>query len=337
MTSKMPPAESDCFNNSSPLHAGDFETNRLAGSFTTFGIGGPIKYFASAEDPEALAGAIAFAKQEDLPWVVIGEGSNLLVADEGFGGVVIENSISHFEDLGNGEFFIGSGNNLWQTIDDLVAEGWSGMEKMSGIPGSVGGAIYGNAGAYGQETKDVVKSVIYFDTEAETFDGLSNEKCEFKYRDSIFKCHKQWVITGCKIWLQAGEAGLLADEAAEIVSARKEKYPPGLKCPGSFFKNIFYANLPQAAQAMIPEEKVKGGKVASGYLIDECGLRGKKVGGVRISDIHGNLFVNDGNATAKDVLTLASLARQAVWEKFEITLKPEVQLLGDILLPDLLK
>lgn len=321
--------------NISKLLEDDFSSAVSSRELTTFGIGGAIKYYIEAETAEELGGAIDFAEESNLPWVVVGEGSNLLVADNGFEGVVIRNAIAHFEDLGDGRFFIGSGNNLWQTIDDLIADGWQGMEKMSGIPGSVGGAIYGNAGAYGQETKDSVESVIYFDASTCAFEGLANNGCEFKYRSSIFKQHKDWIITGCKLHLQAGEAKTLEADASEIVDMRKEKYPPGLKCPGSFFKNIIFDDLSEATQKMIPSEKVRGGKVASGYLIDECGLRGKQIGDIKIADIHGNLFVNLGQATASDALALADIARRLVFEKFGVTLEPEVQMLGSIKLADL--
>lgn len=296
-------------------------------NFTTIGIGGPAKFFVAVESEEELAAAIQSAEAAKLRWVVVGEGSNLIVADKGYEGVVIQNGIKRFERNGC-KFVVGAGNNLLKIILKLNRLGLAGMEKMAGIPGTVGGAIYGCAGAYGQEVKDRLVRARIFD--GKKFRWISKRQCDFGYRDSVFKRKKDWVIVAVKFKLEKGATGLMG-LAKEIIKLREKKYPPGLRCPGSFFKNIKLADLPAGQRKSfikkIPPDKIMFGKVPAGYLLDEAGAKGIRQGRIWVASHHGNLIYNPGGGLARDVEKLARLLKSKVKQKFGIMLEEEVQYL----------
>ncbi len=293
---------------------------------TRFGFGGFTKYYCVVRNKRDLVEALKFSNQNNIPYFVIGSGTNILPPSGRKELLVVKNKIEYFRNNSNSTYEVGSGNNLDKLIDRFNLLGLSGLEKMAGIPGTVGGAIRGNAGAYGQEIKNVVDSVYIFD--GVKFGWLSKRGCLFRYRESVFKNNPQLIIISVKLRLKRSKPELIKKISREIRSLRFKKYPKNIKCAGSYFKNILLRDiLDKKNKDRIRKEfkdSIKNGKVPAGKIIDFLGLRGKKVGGVKISDHHGNLVVNLGNGTPEQVATLAKLIKDSVLREFKLKLEEEV-------------
>lgn len=299
----------------------------LMSQATTLQIGGPAKDFQVAKTESELI-KIIMANQ-DLPagrqdFLVIGGGSNLLVSDKGVNKLIIKNEIVSTEQNGN-KVIVSAGNILQDLVDYTIQYDLSGLQKLTGIPGTVGGAVYGNAGAYGQTISDHLIEVKAFDGEKIII--LTKEQCQFGYRDSGFKKNRQTILE-ITFLLEEGKSQILASEASDILSKRLIKYPKGIKCPGSFFKNLVADDLPKEILQKIPPDKITYGKISAGYLLETVGAQGKVLDGIEIASYHANLFVNKGNGTAKAFYDLAKKYAEKVKEKFGITLEPEVQLIN---------
>lgn len=296
--------------------------------FSTFQIGGPADFFAGVTTVPELIEALDYALQNNLKTFVFSGGSNLLIADHGFRGLVIRiaNASVRFTDR---DIYADAGANLLDLIQTANARGLAGMERLAGIPGSLGGAIRGNAGAFGAELKDVVLSVKVYDRERKTLREFSNRDCHFSYRDSYFKSRPELVILSAQLRFAEGDPVALTGVADQTIRQREAKHPQNAKCAGSFFMN------PAVSDAALREEfakdtgKVpKDDKLPAGWLIDHAGLRGKRLGGAEVSSKHPNYLVNTGTATAEDVVMLASLVKQRVRTELGVQLKEEVQLVG---------
>lgn len=293
--------------------------------YTTLGIGGPARFFREVRKEEELLETIIWARENRIPFLVIGCGSNLLVSDCGFSGLVIRNAVEGIRRTDQ-RLLVKGGTLLPDLVDFANRTGLGGLEKMVGIPGTVAGAIYGNAGAYGQSISDHLTGVDVFNGRGVgCFSGL---QCRFSYRESIFKTRRDLVILEAEFKPERSEPRTLQAASQEIRTLRETKYPPGLRCPGSFFKNLPVQDLSSAAVSKIPRERIVHGKVPAGYLLEEVGAKGKSRGAVRVASYHGNLFFNDGGGTAWDFLSLAREYQRRVKEKFGVLLEPEVQLVG---------
>ncbi|OGE79237.1 MAG: UDP-N-acetylenolpyruvoylglucosamine reductase [Candidatus Doudnabacteria bacterium RIFCSPHIGHO2_01_FULL_46_14] len=290
--------------------------------FTTISIGGAAKYFVVIKKENELVAAIQSAKKFKLPWYVVGEGSNLIVSDTGYQGVIIQNQIKDFEQKGLNTF-VGSGYSLLRFVLEADKLGMAGMERMAGIPGTVGGAIYGCAGAYGQEIKDHLVSVRFFD--GKEFRNLTKHQCRFRYRSSIFKKHKNWVIVGVEFELEKGNARQLLKISHDIIKLRAIKYKSGLKCPGSFFKNLIAAEIKVPA---VLKDQIVYGKLPAGVLLEQIGAKGMHEGNIRVADHHANLIYNPGNGLCSDVRKLSTRLKTLVKKRFGIIIDEEVQYLG---------
>ncbi len=307
-----------------------FEKNKELSKITRLGVGGKADNFIRVESTDALKQALKSAAEKNLPVEIIGEGTNLLVADNGVRGLVIQIAIKNLEwSNPNHLLTLGAGENFSEAIKTAVEKGWGGMENMYGIPGNVGGAVYGNVGAYGTEIKDVLLSVTIL--KGESIIELTNHDCEFSYRSSIFKKHKDWIILGATVRLSPAEPKVLKKQIDEVYQTRLVKYPEGLKCPGSFFKNIQVDNLNLNQMAAIKQfsEKIKGGKLAAGILLEAIGAKGQEQGDAAVADYHGNLIYNKGHATFGEVVKLSKFLKLEVFSKFGIELDEEVQFLGE--------
>jgi UDP-N-acetylmuramate dehydrogenase len=307
------------------------EKNVLMSEKTRLKVGGPADFFAEARDIEGLIEALKYSRQNNIPFMVIGEGTNLLVSDSGIRGLVVKICFSGYKLVENNAFVTASaGTNLMDMIGELAERGVAGMEKMYGIPGTVGAAVYGNVGAYGQETKDSLVSVRYWDGEKAVL--INNQECAFGYRTSIFKQCKDWIVLEAMFQFSEGDRNALKKTIAEISSVRDSKYPKGLACPGSFFKNIELSRLSSSQLESIKPflEKVKGNKLAAGVLLEAVGAKGMGVNGAKVASYHGNLIYNDKTAKASDVAALAGQLKHLVLEKYGIMLEPEVQYVGEI-------
>lgn len=292
---------------------------------TTLQIGGSAEKFVAVKSEEELQEAIDYAKQNKMDYLLIGGGSNLLVNDHGIDCLVIKNEITGIQER-NGTLIVKSGTLLQNIVDYSISHGLSGLQKLTGIPGTVGGAVYGNAGAYGQTISDYITSIVILNS-AKDLKTLSKDQCGFNYRNSIFKQTKDHILE-VTFQLENGDPKTLQQEADDVLSKRLVKYPKGIKCPGSFFKNIVAETLPKEILDKIPKEAIVYGKLSAGFLLESVGAKGQTLDGIYIADYHANLFVNQGSGTAKAFYDLAKTYAQKVKQKFGITLEPEVQLIN---------
>ncbi len=295
---------------------------------TTFRIGGAAAYFVEVKTEDELREALAWAKEKGTAWAILGGGSNVLASDNGFDGLVIHVTSDAMRIEGT-TVTIDAGRNLLQTIRDAAAQGLSGWEKLAGIPGTIGGAARGNAGAFGSEMKDFVTSVRALDAETGEIREFANAECAFAYRDSFFKHHPRWIITHVQVRLAHVEKEKI-DKSIEVTIAEREKrHLQNVRAAGSYFTN-------PVAPADIVEmfEKEKGvasreSRVPAGWLIEKAGFKGATLGGAQSSMQHPNYLVNaSGNATAAEVRELADTIKEAVREQFGIELIEEAAFLG---------
>lgn len=293
--------------------------------YTRFGIGGPADAMAETSSEEAFMAASKMVRAAGVPLEVIGGGSNLIVSDAGFRGVVLR-FIGGVICVDGARITAQAGAELQALVDVSIAQGLGGIHTMTRIPGLVGAAVYGNAGAYGHSIHEWVEAVRFFDGSAiRTF---NHAQCEFRYRESLFKRHKEWTIFSTILHLKLGDSQLLSQKAEEIRAIRDEKYPPTMKCAGSIFKNLLYANLPAAVQAQVPADKVREGKVPSAYFLEKVGAKGMRIGGIVNADHHANLIYNEGNGTAAQVCAIVDELKSRIRERFHFDLEEEVQYVG---------
>lgn len=304
----------------------NFQNSFPLSQITTLQIGGPARLFVTVTSRDELTEAVSFANSNNLPFLIIGGGSNLLVSDEGVNKLIIKNEIEGV--VKEVRFLkVKSGTVLQNLVDYSIINNLSGLQKLTGIPGTLGGAVYGNAGAYGQTISDFLREVVCLNPKTLEVVTLQKDECEFEYRDSIFKRNK-WIILEIIFKLDVGKAKELRKEADEILEKRLVKYPKGIMCPGSFFKNLVAENLPKEILNRISKEKIVYGKVPAGGLLEEVGAKGDSLGDIEIASYHANLFVNKGGGKAADFYKLAKKYALKVKEKYGINLEPEVQLIN---------
>jgi len=291
-------------------------------SLTRFAIGGPALILADASTEAAL---IVAASTHDK-FALIGGGSNVVADDAGFPGVIVRYTANRIQIVGP-IVRVAAGAVLQDLVDATIAAGLEGLHTMTGIPGWVGGAIYGNAGAYGHSIHEFVESVRFFD--GMEVREIDNGACEFRYRESIFKRHKDWIVLDATLRLTPGDSAQLRTAADGILKIRNEKYPPTMRCAGSIFKNLILAELPEAVRAKVPERVIREGKVPSAYFLELAGAKGMVLGGVQVADYHANLIYNAGGGTARQVRELIGILKQRVLDQCGLRLEEEVQYLGN--------
>ena len=301
------------------------EANAPLAAHTRFGIGGPADLFGWTADPQALAGAVRACREAGAACYPMGDGSNVVASDAGFRGLVLRFTAEGIEIDGE-TVRADSGGKLQALVDSAIEHGLEGLHTLTGIPGSVGGAVYGNAGAYGNSIDRFIERVDYFD--GEEVRSLDNAACEFAYRESVFKRRKDWVILGCALRLPAGDRRALRERADEIRRIRDEKFPPSMLCAGSIFKNLHIRRLPAAAAAEVPRRAVREGKVASAYFLEKVGAKGMRNGGIAIASYHANLLYNRGGGTATEVRALIDELKSRIRERYGFEVEEEVQYIG---------
>jgi len=290
--------------------------------FTSFNIGGRAKYFFEGNNKREIIKAVSLAKQEDLPFFILGGGSNLLVDDKGYQGLVIKiqnSGLKIQKENSNFKVAAGAGTSLSLLASNAAENGLSGLEWTVGIPGTLGGAIYGNAGAFGKSMKDIVKEVEVFDAKDLQVKIYSLEDCRFDYRESIFKKDKNLIILSAVLELKKGEKKEIENKMKRYLSERKKKQPMGFACAGSVFKNPSFA---QTSRRFMTDRELSAGE-----LIERCGLKGRSIGGAKISEKHANFIINLGKAKFSDVRRLIDLIKKRVRSKFGIELEEELQYL----------
>jgi UDP-N-acetylmuramate dehydrogenase len=298
------------------------QENAPLARYTRFEIGGPARLLADASTESALIEALREIRETGQPHTVMGGGTNLVVADEGYQGVVLRYTNSAIEFAGD-TVRVAAGAVLQDLVDAAIAQGLKGIETMTGIPGWVGGAVYGNAGAYGHSIHERVTSVRYL--EGECVHEMGNAACEFAYRESVFKRRKDWIVLSAALQLEPAVANELRTTAAGILKIRNEKYPPTMRCAGSIFKNLLWADLSEAVRAQVPAAVVREGKVPSAYFLEQAGAKGLTRGGVRVAGYHANLIYNEGGGTSQQVRELIADLKRRVRERFDLDLEEEVQ------------
>jgi UDP-N-acetylmuramate dehydrogenase len=303
-----------------------FQQVPLLASLTTFGIGGKAEEYCRVATPEKLIEVVAQARAARQPYCLLAGGSNV-VLPEYLPGLLIHYRAraNYAPTLAGGFLLVEAGCDLAKLITFAIKNNLAGLEALSGIPGSVGGAIVGNAGAYGQSISDKLVAVEIYDGKQRRW--LTKKQCRFAYRDSIFK-HQDYLVLRAKFKLASGNKKLLAKKSREIIKIREQKYQPGLKCPGSFFKNVLVKNISKKSLKLINQTKIIDGKIPAGYLLQEVGAKNVSVGDLMVADFHGNLLINTGAATMADVQKLAKILKQKVFKKFGIKLAEEVRYLG---------
>lgn len=279
----------------------------LLSNHTTFRIGGAAKYFAVPKNEEEIMEAVDFAIVKDLPYYILGKGSNVLFADEGYPGVIIEigAGMEKVERTGDTGIRAQAGVSLSALAAFAAREGLSGLEFAGGIPGTLGGAVTMNAGAYGGEMKDVIVSAKVMDEEG-AVQELSCEELQLGYRTSIVQ-KKQFVVLEAEFSLKPGETETIQNTMKELNAKRREKQPLEYPSAGSTFKR--------------PEGYF------AGKLIEDAGLRGYRVGDAQVSEKHCGFVVNRGKATCAEVLQLIKDVQKEVKEQFGVQLEPEVRII----------
>ncbi len=292
---------------------------------TRFELGGPAALLVDASTADALICAIEVIRKSGARWTLIGGGSNLVVDDSGFNGVVVRYVGSRIE-IDSTSVRVEAGAQLQALVDSTIQAGLMGLETMTGIPGWVGGAIYGNAGAYGHSIDERVERVLFFD--GNSLLEIDNHACEFHYRESVFKRHKDWVVISTVLRLSPEQSNVLHASADKILKIRNEKYPPTLRCAGSIFKNLIFREIPREAQAQVPQQVIREGKVPSAYFLEQAGAKGLRQGSIRVADYHANLIYNEGGGTSLDLRILIDELKSRVLNRFGLLLEEEVQYVG---------
>jgi UDP-N-acetylmuramate dehydrogenase len=293
--------------------------------YTRFGIGGPADLYAETGSVEAFIAAMEAARETGIPTMVIGGGTNLIVSDGGFRGLVLR---YRGEALlaADGRVVAQAGAVLQDLVDFTIGHGLKGLETLAGIPGSVGAAVYGNAGAYGHSISERVVKVQFYDGVCVRV--FSREECEFHYRESIFKRRKEWIVFSTQLLMERAEAAALRKAADDILSVRNEKFPVTMKCAGSIFKNLLMAELPGPVAAEVPEKVVREGKIPAAWFLEQVGAKGMTRGDIHVADYHANLIYNAGDGTAADLCALIQELKTRVRDRFGMDLEEEVQYVG---------
>ncbi len=305
--------------------------NEPMSKHTTFRLGGPARIYFVTNSSDVLVQAVEAALELDIPWTIIGGGTNLLVSDEGFEGVVIQAANQGLSIEGE-SVHVESGLVSALVARKTVEAGLAGFEWAVGLPGTIGGAVYGNAGCYGAEMRDSIASVDVYHAANGARKILTNQECRFGYRDSLFKQEK-YIILGCELSLKkATDLAASRTLMDKILSERKDKQPLGESSAGCVFKNFEYQNETVLdilrRDVEVPEQMLASKRIPAGWLIDQANLKGVAVGDFCVSEKHGNFLINKGKGRASEVLALISLIKMKVRDTFGIELQEEVQLLG---------
>ncbi len=279
--------------------------NEIMSKHTSFKVGGPVDLFITVETIEQLKDTIKILKHQNIEYKVIGNGSNLLVKDEGYRGAIIKpsfNSIEINEDIVE----VGAGVKNGMLAQKLLQKELTGFEFAAGIPGTIGGAMVMNAGAHGREMKDIVDAVTYYNCENDEIETIKKEECNFEYRNSKFK-NSNVIIIKAILKLQKANSIEIKQKMDEYKQFRIEKQPIEYPSAGSTFK--------------------RGADFITAKLIDEAGLKGYTIGGAQVSEKHAGFIINKNNATATDIINLIEEVQKIVYEKFNKKIELEIEII----------
>ncbi|MBT3690321.1 UDP-N-acetylmuramate dehydrogenase [bacterium] len=306
----------------------DIKENFSLKEFTTFKIGGNCKYFSLVKDVKQLVELIKLARSNNVPIQLIGGGSNILISDNGFSGLVIKLQFNTLE-IKDTNVEVSADIELSDLINQTVNSGLISLAVMMGIPGTIGGAVVGNAGAYGIQISNFFEKATVLDNNLEVKE-LSCDDLDFKYRHSILK-ENDWIVLNINLKLEKGDRDEALKKMSEIVDDRESKHP-GFPSAGSTFKNIEIndevISILKDKNIEIPNKFIEYKKIPAAFLIDHLGLKGKIIGGAQISDEHANHIINAKDAKADHVVQLISFVKMKVRDEIGIQLKEEVRYIG---------
>ena len=272
---------------------------------TSFKVGGNAKFLVKVNTIEEIIDVLKIVKQKNIPLVVLGNGSNILFKDERFEGIVLRIELDNLK-ISQDKITVSAGVKNAIIARKALENSFQGFEAISGIPGTIGGAIRMNAGAYGTEIKDVVESVTYIDFNTLEVKKISNEECDFSYRHSIF-CKNKNIIVSCVLKLSKGKTEEIKTKMEECAKSRKEKQPLEYPSAGSTFK--------------------RGEGFITAKLIDDCELKGYSIGGAQVSEKHAGFIINKNNATATDIIELIEYVKKVVKEKTSKEIEIEIEII----------
>ncbi len=298
-----------------PLHA-----------LTRFALGGPAALLLRTADEETLFRALQAIRDYRVPLFILGGGTNLVVSDRGFRGAVISWQAEATERQGP-ERTADAGIPLQRLVEECLEDGLAGLESLAGIPGTLGGAVFGNAGAYGSTIGERVLEVGTM--EAGGPGRWSRAECGFAYRHSRFKSRPGCVLTRVRLRLEPASGKEPREQAEKIIRLRREKFPDDMRCAGSIFKNLLAANLTPDTLAAVPPEIIREGKIPAAWFLEKAGARGLGRGALQVAAYHANLVYNRGGGTAADLAALIRHLKQRVRDLFGLELEEEVRYVGD--------
>ena len=287
----------------------NIKINEPMSKHTTFKTGGNADFYVILDKENQVIELVKYSKENNLKLYIIGNGSNLLISDEGVRGIVAKvtfDDVLFEEEKEEIIVTVGAGCKIMALAQLLKKNEITGFEELSGFPGTIGGANYMNAGAYGREMKDVIIETKAYNKETGKIEVLKNEDQKLEYRSSIFK-NKKYVILETTLRLQKGKAEEIEKKLNDYLLQRKEKQPLEYPSAGSTFK--------------------RGEGFITAKLIDECGLKGYKIGGAQISEKHAGFIINKDNATTKDILDLIEYTKKKVFEKFGVQIEEEIEII----------
>jgi len=296
--------------------------NVSARDISTFGVGGFLEHVLYISNADKALSAIEILNKTHTPYIVISGGSNIVFPDGVLEKLVIvlrNDTIT----IKKNKITCDAGTPLEKLIETSIDLGYQGLESLSGIPGSVGGALVGNAGAYGSSISNFVENIFILNEGLPRM--LLKEECSFTYRESVFKKRPFIILSAVFVFEKKEDSKKLKEKSNEIIFLRSKKYKKGLRCPGSFFKNVLVEELEEYQLKKIDKSKIIEGKVPSGYLLERVGACGMRIGGIEVASFHGNLLINKKNGTAHHVEKLSNLLKERVHATFGIELQEEVR------------
>ncbi len=297
-----------------------------------FKIGGPARFFVAAKSAKDVAAGVQLARERGAPWVMLGAGSNVLVSDQGFPGVVIHPAAGRIRVTGT-ELIADAGAPMARAVAAAAQAGLTGFEWAIGVPGTIGGSVFGNAGCFGSEMQDVVSSVAVFNALTGATESWPGSEARFSYRDSIFKRRPELVILSATLALRPGDSASGQRLIREHTARRAEAQDIGTHSAGCMFKNIPWTRRDVDPERLLERHPElvpfrQNPAIPAGFLIDQVGLKGRAIGRAKVSERHGNFFLNTGGATAEEVVMLAGLAKERVHRRYGLLLEEEIRYVG---------
>lgn len=300
---------------------GRVRTNVPLAKYSTFQIGGPARFFVIVEETEKLVGLLNFLSGEGIDYLILGGGSNMLFPDDGFDGVVIK---VHSQQLiaNSNVIQADAGVQLNAVLNTAMQNALTGFEWAAGVPGTVGGAVRGNAGAYGGSTgNSVVKIEVWENGEVRE---MTKEECGFGYRGSDLKNNRGLVVLRAWFQFEQGDKIAIVSKVQDYLQRRKNRFPP-YPSAGCFFANIKLDKWPGDKSILLPKF-FEIGEVPAGWMVEQVGAMGLRIGGAMVSDKHGNFIINVDKATQADILNLVAEISERVYNKFGVELRREVEI-----------